>query len=79
MPNKELRLAGQGPLMSDYDGKKNIHFLGQVQHKDLMKMILGAKAVVLPSQIYEGFPMTIPEAFSMHTCELFMSVPLKIV
>ena len=32
-----------------------------------MKMIMGAKAVILPSQWYEGFPMTITEAFSMGT------------
>ena len=33
MPDKELRLAGQGPLKEEYDGKdKNIHFYGQVKH-----------------------------------------------
>ena len=68
MPDKELRLAGQGPLKQVYEGKEgNITFLGQVNHEELMKMIWGAKAVILSSQIYEGFPMIIPEAFSLYT------------
>lgn len=67
MPERQLRLAGQGPLMDELERGENIIFHGQVKHSELMEMIAGAKAVILPSQIYEGFPMTVPEAFSMHT------------
>ena len=67
MPDKELRLAGTGPLYEELDKIANITFLGQVEHNKLMQMIAEAKAVILPSQIYEGFPMTVPEAFSMKT------------
>lgn len=69
MPSKLLRIAGKGPLREELESKasSNITFLGQVEHSELMREMSGAKAVILPSQVYEGFPMTVPEAFSMHT------------
>lgn len=69
MPNRVLKLAGQGPLKEELESKAgpNVMFLGQVPHEALMKLIADARAVILPSQIYEGFPMIIPEAFSMST------------
>lgn len=68
MPCRELRIAGQGLLRGELEKQctKNITFLGQVGHDELIDLIAGAKAVILPSQVYEGFPMIIPEAFSMH-------------
>lgn len=69
MQDKKLLLAGNGPLFEELKGKatNNVQFLGQVAHDELMTIIIGAKAIILPSQVYEGFPMTIPEAFSLHT------------
>lgn len=63
---KKIVLAGQGPMKQEYEGKdRNIIFLGQVMHDDLLSILSNAKAVILPSQTYEGFPMVIPEAFSL--------------
>lgn len=66
MPNENLKLAGTGPLMSNLNFSKNIELLGFVKHEDLVPLIKQCKAIILPSQIYEGFPMVIPEAFSLH-------------
>ena len=69
MPDKELLIVGEGPLRLEMErnSTKNIKYLGLVSHNDVINLMAGAIAVILPSQIYEGFPMTIPEAFSMHT------------
>ena len=66
MPKKALLLAGQGPLQQELTVSENITFLGQVDHNKVLEIMAGAKAVILPSQIYEGFPMIVPEAFSLH-------------
>lgn len=73
MPNRKLVLAGDGPLYEELMKStqqqhfNNISFLGRLNHDVLLKKIGNAKAVILPSQIYEGFPMTVPESFSMST------------
>lgn len=65
MPDKRLLMAGQGPLSTGLSKCENIELLGQINHSELMDLIAGAKAVILPSQVYEGFPMIVPEAFSL--------------
>lgn len=69
MPEKKLLLAGDGPLRNELEkiGAKNIKFLGKVKHESVLEMIADARAVILPSQCYEGFPMTILEAMSEQT------------
>ena len=69
MKDKELLLAGDGALRQQLEknSSTNIKFLGYVEHNKLLKLIMEAKAVILPSQTFEGFPMTILETFSMHT------------
>lgn len=71
MPEKKLYLAGEGPLFIEKkkwaENYQNISFLGFLDKENIYKYISGAKAVILPSQVYEGFPMTITEAFSLST------------
>ena len=45
----------------------NISFLGQCDKKTVMEYMSRAKALIVPSKWYEGFPMTIAEAFSVGT------------
>ena len=72
MSDIQLKLAGIGPLFDEKktwvveSGLKNIEFLGYLDRDRLKKAIIGSKAVILPTQVYEGFPMTIPEVFSQH-------------
>ena len=73
MKDKRLKIAGDGPLMEKLrekcssSGSNNIEFLGRIDHSELMKEIKKAKAVIVTSQCYEGFPMAMVEAFSTGT------------
>ena len=69
MREKRLMLAGNGPLLDSLkvSAPPNITFLGQINHDKILDLMKQAKAVILPSQTYEGFPMTIPETFSTYT------------
>ncbi len=67
-----LILCGSGP-MDDYcrkhieEGGLNIEMMGYTEHSRVLSLISGAKALILPTRWYEGFPMTIVEAFSRGT------------
>lgn len=45
-------------------GITNIHMLGHKEKNELIPIMKKAKAVILPTQLYEGFPMTIAESLS---------------
>ena len=45
----------------------NVDIKGYKSHEEVMRIIAGASAVVLPTQLYEGFPMTVVEAYCMET------------
>ena len=38
-----------------------------LKHDEAMKELANSKALILPTNVYEGFPMTIVEAFSVGT------------
>lgn len=67
----ELWIVGGGPLEKNIiefiksNNIKNIKLLGYKDKKDVMQIISNAKALVVPSQWYEGFPMIIAESFSL--------------
>lgn len=69
----ELIICGIGPMESwcrDYiktNGLKNIKLLGHVTNFSIKKLMANSKALVLPTRCYEGFPMTIVEAYSVGT------------
>lgn len=46
---------------------KNVHVLGKVDNTEVRKIMADSLALILPTQLYEGFPMTIVEAFSCGT------------
>ena len=46
---------------------KNVELRGQVDHAAAVELMARSLAVVFPTQWYEGFPMTIAEAYSVGT------------
>ena len=67
--NVELRILGTGPierqLKDRASGKKNIHFEGFKQGKELTDYIKNARCVVLPSEWYENGPYSAMEAMAL--------------
>lgn len=69
----ELLMCGKGPL-EDWAKKfvkenhlEQVKLLGFVSNEHVKEMIGQSKALVLPTQVYEGFPMTIAEAYASGT------------
>ncbi|MDD3225119.1 MAG: glycosyltransferase family 4 protein [Clostridium sp.] len=69
--NDELYIIGDGPE-KDYAAKlvkdnniSNIKLLGFMERNEALNIVEQSKAIIVPSQWYEGFPMTIVEAYSM--------------
>lgn len=73
MGNKSLKLAGSGELYHKYQQKKEeykregIEFLGQQSQEEVKRLMRNAKALIFPTQWYEGFPVIIAESFSQGT------------
>lgn len=68
----KLIVCGTGPMeewCKKYieDNKVNIELRGLVPNSEAKKLIANSKALILPTQLYEGFPMSIVEAFSVGT------------
>lgn len=69
----ELMVCGTGPLETwckefiKNNKIKNIKMPGFVSNPEIHKLIANSKALILPTQWYEGFPMSIVEAFSVGT------------
>lgn len=67
----KLLIIGDGPL-KDYiqryirqNNMTNIEMLGFVSREKAFEILKKSKAIIMPSQWYEGFPMTIVESFSL--------------
>jgi len=45
----------------------SIHFLGRKPHSECVERLLRARVLLMPSVCYEGFPMTVREAFACGT------------
>lgn len=69
----KLIVCGAGPMEEwcrrflEVNPKCNIELRGFVSNKEAKKLIANSKALILPTQWYEGFPMTIVEAYSVGT------------
>jgi len=65
-----LRIAGDGPLREELDAEidrrriAGVKVLGRVPDADLLAEMKRARFLVLPSEWYEGLPLTIAEAFA---------------
>lgn len=71
----KLDVLGDGPLMSENLKKNsNIIFYGNLKRSKVKKMINKSKFIVVPSEWYESFPMTILEAFNEGTLVLASSI-----
>lgn len=70
IPDKFLYVAGNGPMMEEMQAYvkehdiHNIKFLGYLQKEEMTERFYHAKAVIMTSQCYEAFAMTIAEAYS---------------
>ncbi|HUI44137.1 MAG TPA: glycosyltransferase, partial [Terriglobia bacterium] len=68
-----LKIAGAGPerqALEDQarrDGLSSIQFLGRLPRAQTLKTLQAARFLVFPSEWYEGFPVTICEAFACGT------------
>ena len=69
----ELFLCGKGPLeewTKEFIEKNHltkVTLMGFVPNEEVRKMIGESKALILPTQVYEGFPMTIAESYACGT------------
>lgn len=71
--DSELLLCGIGSLTEwcyqyiNNNNLANIKMMGFISGVKVMEIIAESKAIILPTQLYEGFPMVIVEAFSVGT------------
>jgi glycosyltransferase involved in cell wall biosynthesis len=68
--NSQLKFAGHGPEEENLkkytqDKKIDAEFLGFKEGKELLKIILKAKTVIIPSLWYENMPLSLLEALSL--------------
>lgn len=70
LPEENLYIAGSGPMLEEMESyveehhMKNVKFLGYLQKEEMTEKFYYAKAVIMTSQCYEAFAMTIAEAYS---------------
>lgn len=70
IPNIPLKIIGDGPLFSAVQRRiteyplENIEILGWQERDAVLKKMKQALFLIFPSEWYEGFPMTIAEAFA---------------
>jgi len=64
-----LQLVGSGPQLDEAMNMTtpDVHILGELDHKQVVKRVKQARFLVVSSECYEGFPMTIIEAFGCGT------------
>lgn len=71
--NYQLKIIGDGPIQQEIEALirkynvTNIELTGKLSHSQTLSEIGKAKFLILPSQCYENFPMTIVEAFACGT------------
>ena len=71
LPSLDLRIAGAGAyesaLRSRASGLANVHFEGRLDAAGVAALFRGARAVVVPSLVYETFGYVVLEAFAERT------------
>ena len=70
-PDIDLRIAGAGTYESDLRerarGLENVHFEGRLDSAQVASLFRAARAVVVPSLVYETFGYVVLEAFAEQT------------
>lgn len=72
----DLYIIGEGSqkkILQDKYKNKNIKFLGQLENKEVLKLIKNAKAVVTATTLFEGQPRLLCEASSLKTVSIYPS------
>ena len=66
VPNMQLLLAGNGPLLPEYKRcvQKNANFIGRLNKQQLVSFYQHARFIVVPSEWYETFGLVVAEAMS---------------
>jgi glycosyltransferase involved in cell wall biosynthesis len=68
LPEVPLRMVGDGPLQNRVQAatltNPRISYLGRLDRDSLVAQMKAARFLVFPSESFEGFPMTIAEAFA---------------
>ncbi len=63
-----LRIVGDGPVRDEVaalaEAAGRVELLGRRPREEIFDLMKGARFLVFPSEWYEGFPMTIAEAFA---------------
>jgi glycosyltransferase involved in cell wall biosynthesis len=71
LPGVDLRIAGAGryepALRAQARGMANVHFEGRLDEAEVAALFRGARAVVVPSLVYETFGYVVLEAFAEGT------------
>jgi glycosyltransferase involved in cell wall biosynthesis len=71
LPGVDLRIAGTGhyesALRARAQGLSNVHFEGRLDAAQVAALFRGARAVVVPSLVYETFGYVVLEAFAERT------------
>jgi glycosyltransferase involved in cell wall biosynthesis len=68
-----LQIVGDGPQREELEqvvqrfGIPSVYFRGRLSHSETLAAIKSSSFLVLPSEWYEGFPMTIAESFACGT------------
>jgi len=66
-----LRVVGDGPLATKVAAATRatpgVTWLGRLERHEALKQMQGARFVILPSYVYEAFPLTAVEAFATGT------------
>ena len=77
----KLIICGTGPeeqMCKEYIYKnnlqENVKVLGFIENSKVVRMMSKSLALILPTQLYEGFPMTVVEAFGYGTPVLGSSI-----
>ena len=68
-----LMICGKGPMEKwcknyiEENGLKTVEMRGFIPNREIGKILAESRALILPTQLYEGFPMTILEAYGVGT------------
>ena len=69
LPGVSLSIAGEGPQRAALDSAAEqlggqVQVLGAVSRTEVLRLMGAARVLIMPSECYEGFPMTVVEAYS---------------
>jgi glycosyltransferase involved in cell wall biosynthesis len=70
LKGRTLKIVGDGPLLEKVqgfviqEGLREVELLSRKPRDEIFRLMQEAQALVFPSECYEGFPMTIAEAFA---------------